>query len=131
MGLKLFPHKPIIAEVLADYGAVFLFNKTIVVFLVVSRAGKGERTGRVAASVGDDLVDKFTAVIAVELPEGEGKVVHRSLRAAVGLIEEGIEANLAGGNVVGGEGEEILAGSGLSAVVDGVNLDKTGEFSFC
>jgi hypothetical protein len=35
----------------------------------------------------------------------------------VGLVEEGIEANPAGGNVSGGEGEEILAGSGLSAVV--------------
>jgi hypothetical protein len=34
-GLERCPRKPIIADVLADYGAVFLFNKTIVVFPVV------------------------------------------------------------------------------------------------
>jgi hypothetical protein len=44
----------------------------------------------------------------------------------VGLVEEGIERYPAGGSV--GGGEDILAGSGLSAVVDGINLDKTGEF---
>jgi hypothetical protein len=45
----------------------------------------------------------------------------------VGLIEERIPGYPAGGDVGGGKGEDILAGSGLSAMVDGVDLDKTGE----
>jgi hypothetical protein len=35
----------------------------------------------------------------------------------VGLIEEGIEGKPAGSDVGGGEGEDILAGSSLSAVM--------------
>jgi hypothetical protein len=35
----------------------------------------------------------------------------------VGLVEEGKQENPAGGDVGGGEGEDIVAGSGLSAVV--------------
>jgi hypothetical protein len=35
----------------------------------------------------------------------------------MGLIEEGIEGDPAGGDVGGSEGEDILAGSGLSAMM--------------
>jgi hypothetical protein len=71
--------------------------------------------------VGDDLVDKFAAVVAVELPggEGEGSVnIPEGIESpAVGLVEEGVSKNPSGGDIGGGEGEDILAGSGLSAVV--------------
>jgi hypothetical protein len=36
---------------------------------------------------------------------------------AAGLVEEGIQGYPAGSGIGGGEGEDILAGSGLSAVV--------------
>jgi hypothetical protein len=71
--------------------------------------------------VGDDLVDKLTAVIAVELLHGEGEAAIDVLEGgegpAVGLVEEGIEAYPAGSDIGGGEGEDILALGDLSAVV--------------
>jgi hypothetical protein len=76
---------------------------------MVSRAGEGDGAGGVAEPVGDDLNDKHAAVIAVELPEGEGEarvdVLEGVESPAVSLVEQGIQA--AGGDI--GEGEEILA----------------------
>jgi hypothetical protein len=68
----------------------------------------------------------------MELSKGEGEggvdVLEGGKSPAVGLVEEGVEANPAGGDIGSGEGEDILAGSGLAAVVDGVDLDEAGEF---
>jgi hypothetical protein len=98
-----------------------LFDETIVIFLVVPRAGKGDGAGGVAEPIGDDLVDKFAAVVAVKLPEWEGEarvdVLEGVEGPAAGLVEEGKQGNPAGGDVCSGEGEDIVAGSGLSAVV--------------
>jgi hypothetical protein len=59
--------------------------------------------------------------LPLELPEWEGEarvdVLEGVEGPAVGLVEEGIPGNSAGSDVCGGEGEDILAGSGLSAVV--------------
>ncbi|MDR3355774.1 MAG: hypothetical protein LBO04_01120 [Spirochaetaceae bacterium] len=67
------------------------------------------------------MVDKFAAVIAVELPQGEGKggvdVLEGIESPAAGLFEQGIQAYPAGSGIGGGEGEDILAGSGLPAMV--------------
>jgi hypothetical protein len=63
----------------------------------------------------------IVAVVTVELSEGEGKVCVEVLEGvegpAVGLVEEGIQAYPAGCDIGGGEGEEILAGSSLTAMV--------------
>lgn len=40
---------------------------------MVPRAGEGDGAGGVTMSVDDDLVDKFGAIVAVELADGEGK----------------------------------------------------------
>jgi hypothetical protein len=50
-------------------------------------------------------------------------------RPALDLIEEGIQAYPARGDIGGGQGEDILAGSALPAMVHGFNLDKTEESS--
>jgi hypothetical protein len=85
--------------------------------------------------VGDDLVDTFGAVIPVELRKGEEEarvdVLEGVESPTVGLVEEGIEPYPAGGDVGGGEREDILAGSGLSTGAGGVNLDKTGGHFYC
>jgi hypothetical protein len=47
----------------------------------------------------------------------------------VGLVKKGIPGYPAGSDIGGSEGEDILAGSGLSAMMDDVNLDKTGEYT--
>jgi hypothetical protein len=90
------PFKTVVADVLPDDGAVFLFNETVVVFLVVAGAGEGDGTGWVAEPVGDDLIDKLAAIIAVELPQGEGQARMDVLECiegpAVGLVEQGIQA---------------------------------------
>jgi hypothetical protein len=78
------------------------------------------------------MVDKPATVIAVELPEGEGEVrvnvPEGGEGPAAGLVEERIQENPARSSI--GNGEDILAGSGLSAVVDRVDLDKTRQFPF-
>ena len=70
-GLFLEPLKPVIADILADNGAVFLLDETVVVFLVVAASGKGD--GVIFAPDFRGVVDKFGAVIAVELQDrGKG-----------------------------------------------------------
>jgi hypothetical protein len=77
---------------------------------------------------GDDLVDKFAAVVAMKLPQGEGKARVDILEGvegpAVGLVEEGIQAYPAGSDIGGGQSEDILAGSGLTAVVNIPNINQ-------
>jgi hypothetical protein len=48
----------------------------------------------------------------------------------MGLVEEGIQANPARSDVCGGQREDVLAISCLSAVVNGVDLPETGCFPF-
>jgi hypothetical protein len=60
-------------------------------------AGKMDGAGWVAVPAGDDTVDKPAAVVAVELPHGEGAVRVDILEGgedpAMGIVEEGIQAN--------------------------------------
>lgn len=65
----LKPFKPIIASVFTNYGIVFLFNETGVIFLVVVAAGEGEAL--LFAPDFGGVIDTFRAVIAVELKNGE------------------------------------------------------------
>jgi hypothetical protein len=80
------------------------------------------------------MENKLAAVVAVELPQGERETrvdVPEGIESpAMGLVEEGMQANPARGDIGSDESKDILAGSGLSAVMDGVNLDKTGQFPF-
>jgi hypothetical protein len=106
-GLEGIPLKAVVGGILPDNGAVFLFDETVVVFLVVSRPGKGDGADGVAEPVGDDMVDKPAVVIAVELPQGEWQaradILEGGESPAMGLVEEGIQANPAGSDVGGGE----------------------------
>jgi hypothetical protein len=48
----------------------------------------------------------------------------------MGVIEEGVEFYPAGGDIGGGQGMDIVALGGLSAVVDGIDLPEAGSFPF-
>jgi hypothetical protein len=90
-GLFLETCEPIIPHVFTDHGAVFLLDEAVVVFLVVAAAGEGEDFF-FAPDFGG-VVDKLTAVIAVELQNRErdgGSDVREGLeRPGMGVIEEG------------------------------------------
>jgi len=127
-GLFLDPLKAVIADILADDGAVFLLDEAVVVLLVVAASGKGDAV--VFAPDFRGVVDKFRAVIAVELidrDKGGCFDVCQSLESPfMGVIEQGTQFNPARGDVGGGQSVQVLALSGLPAVVNGVDLPKTG-----
>jgi hypothetical protein len=68
-GLFLKAREPVIADVFADDGAVFLLHETVVVFLVVAAACEGE--GFFGAPDFGGVVDKLRAIIAVKLGDGQ------------------------------------------------------------
>jgi hypothetical protein len=103
-GLEGIPLKAVVADILPDNGAVFLFDETIVIFLMVPGAGKRDGADGVAVPASDDMVDKLAAVVAMELLKEEGEVhvyVPEGIESpAMGLVKERIQANPAGGDMV-------------------------------
>ncbi|MDR1986989.1 MAG: hypothetical protein LBP88_08480 [Treponema sp.] len=81
------------AGILPDAREVFLFDETVVVFLVGPGAGKGDAAGITPGQEG--RVDTLRAVVAVDAPEGKGKAgldVREGVENPwVGFIEEGAE----------------------------------------
>jgi hypothetical protein len=118
-GLFLKARKPFIADIFTDDGAVFLFDETVVVFLVVTAVGEGEEL--LFAPDFSGVVNKLGAVIAVELQDGEGEGspdVREGLESpGMGVIEEGTEFCPTGGDIGGGQGMEILAQRALRAAM--------------
>jgi len=96
--------KAVIADIFPDDGAVFLLDKAVVVLLVVAASGKGD-AGIFAPAFGG-VVDKFRAVIAVELidrEKGGGFDVGQSLESPfVGVIQEGAQFDPARSDIGGG-----------------------------
>jgi len=62
----------LVAEPLADVGPVFLFDVSVVVFVVGSGAGKLDGLFSLGEVTEEVVVEKFGAVVAVEAEEGEG-----------------------------------------------------------
>ena len=87
------PLKPVVADILADDRAVFLLDKAVVVLFVVAASGKGDAV--IFAPDFRGVVDKFRAVIAVKLKDGQnggcfdaGQSVKSPL---AGVIEQGTQ----------------------------------------
>jgi hypothetical protein len=80
-----------VADRVPDALEVFLFDETIVIFLVVSGPGKGDAVGTVPGEEG--MIYKFGTVIAVDAQKGKqeaGFDVRKDLQDPfVGFIEEG------------------------------------------
>jgi hypothetical protein len=85
--------KPVRPQVFTDNGAFFLFPEAVVVFLVVTAAGK--RDVLIFTPDFGGIVDKFRTVITVELQDREGdgiSDVREGLEnPGMGVIEEGTE----------------------------------------
>jgi hypothetical protein len=92
-GLFLKALEPVIAGVFTDDGAVFLFDEAVIVFVVVPGTGEGESL--IFTPDFGGVVDKFGAVVAVELQnrEGDGGFdIRESLEGPpLGVIEQGTE----------------------------------------
>ena len=100
----------VIADIFADDGAVFLFDETVVIFMVMA-SGEGDATIFIPGL--GVVIDKLRAVIAVELQDGQRDGcfdIRESLESPfLGVIKEGAQLNPAGSNVGGGQGMEIVA----------------------
>ena len=119
-GQFLKPFEPVIPDVLADNGSVFLLDETVVVLFVVTAAGEGE--GFLFTPYFGGVIDKFRAIITVELQnrerDGVFNIREGLKRPGMGVVEEGTEFGPAGSDIGGGQGMDILACCGLSAVVN-------------
>ena len=78
-GQFLKPFEPVIPDVLADNGSVFLLDETVVVLFVVTAAGEGE--GFLFTPYFGGVIDKFRAIITVDSKTGKGTVFLISERA--------------------------------------------------
>ena len=61
--------KPVIADIFTDNSAVFLLNEAVVVLAVVAASGKGDAV--IFAPEFGGIVDKFRAIIAMKLQDGQ------------------------------------------------------------
>ena len=114
-----------VADRAAHDGVVLLFDEAVVVFLVGTAPGEGDR---LALAVADELeVDELRAIIAVQPEQGEREPAADLLQGgkdmALGLVGHHRHLGPAGGHIGQGEREGVLA-KGRAAVV-GHQIDFT------
>ena len=119
-----------ISEPLADVGPVFLFDVSIVLFVVGAAAGKLDgifSLGEVAEEV---VVEEFGAVIAVEAEEGERErgfdVMDLFEDAGFSFAPYGSLFGPACGDIDGVEGVGEHASEGITAVGNRIGFEETG-----
>src|SRR2546428_3540278 len=116
----------IIADELADDGAVLLFDMGAVVLLPGATAGEGDAT--LPTVVVQALVDELAAVVAVESEQRHGQALAHAMHAPahplVPLVPDGLELDPGGGNVHGAEGAEVEALRTAAAVGDEIDLEE-------
>ena len=131
-GLFFNPLKPVITDIFPDHGTVFLFNETVVIFLVVAASGKRDAIFFTPDFGG--IVDKLRTIIAVELHD-RGKCgsfdVGQGLEGPlVSVIEEGTKLYPAGSDIGGGQRMQVVALCRLSTMMNSVDLPKPRLLSF-
>src|SRR5713101_5188396 len=118
----------IIADELADDGAVLLFDMGAIVLLPGPTAGEGDAA--LAAVVVQALVDELAAVIAVEPEQRHGQALAHAMQAPahplVPLAPDRLELDPGGGDVHGAERTEIKALRTAAAVGDEIDLEEPG-----
>src|SRR6266851_5238532 len=118
----------IIADELADDGAVLLFDMGAIVLLPGPTAGEGDAA--LSAVVVQALVDELAAVIAVEPEERHGQALAHAMHAPahplVPLAPDRLELDPGGGDVHGAERTEVKALRTAAAVGDEIDLEEPG-----
>ena len=61
-----------VAEPLTDVGSVFLFDMSVVVFVVGSRASKLDRVFPLSEMFEEVIIEELGAVVAIKAEQGEG-----------------------------------------------------------
>src|SRR5712691_7410628 len=111
LGIGGLGGEAIIADELADDGAVLLFDMGAVVLLPGATAGEGDAA--LPAVVVQALVDELTTVIAIEPEERHGQALphamHAPAHSLVPLAPDGLELDPGGGDVDGAERTEVEA----------------------
>jgi hypothetical protein len=99
-----------VADIVSDEGIVFLFGKTVVIFVTGTATGEEEGFGK-APTVDSVLVDELRAFVAMKLTDSERTRGIDDLEAlqgpAMGIVEEDRQPDPDGGHV--GEGEVKFA----------------------
>src|SRR6266851_6552141 len=128
LGIGGFGGEAIIADELADDGAVLLFDMGAVVLLPGATAGEGDAA--LAAVIVQALVDELAAVVAVESEQRHGQALAHAMHAPahplVPLAPDGLELDPGGGDVDGAEGAEVEALRAGPAMRDEIDFEKSG-----
>src|ERR1044071_1655604 len=128
LGMGGFGGEAIIADELADDGAVLLFDMGAVVLL--PRATPGEGDAALSAVVVKALVDELAAVVAVEAEQRHGQALAHAMHAPahplMPLAPDRLELDPGGGDVHGAEGAEVEALRTGPAMSDEIDFEKPG-----
>ena len=119
-----------IAEPLADVGPVFLFDVSVVLFVVGAAAGELDGIGSLVEVTEEVVVEEFGAVIAVEAEEGERErgfdVMDLFQDAGFPFAPNGSLFGPASGDIDGVDGIGEHACERIAAVGDGVSFEEAG-----
>src|SRR5712692_1195211 len=128
LGIGGLGGEAIIADELADDGAVLLFDMGAVVLLPGAAAGEGDAA--LPAVVVEALVDELAAVVAVKPEERHGEALARAMHTPapplVPLAPDRLEFDPGGGDVDGAEGAQGEALRSGPAMRDEIDFEKAG-----
>jgi len=120
----------IIADPLADMSPVFLFDVSVVLFVVGAAAGEVDGRFSLGEVLVEVVVEEFGSVIAVEAEEGERErgfdILDLLEDAGFAFAPDGSLFGPAGGDIDDVEGVGEHAGEGIAAVGDGVGFEEAG-----
>ena len=120
----------LVAEPLTDVGPVFLFDVSVVIFVVGTGASKLYGALSLCEMSEEVIIKELAAIITIEAEQREGQRFFNvfDLFEDVGFpfSPDGSLFRPAGGNVNAVKGIGEHTGEGLAAMGDGVSFEKTG-----
>ena len=120
----------VIADPLADMSPVFLFDVSVILFVVGAAAGEVDGRFSLGEVLIEVVVEEFGSVIAVEAEEGERErgfdILDLLEDAGFAFAPDGSLLGPTGGDIDDVEGVGEHAGEGIAAVGDGVGFEEAG-----
>ena len=119
----------VIADPLADMSPVFLFDVSVILFVVGAAAGEVDGRCSLGEVLVEVVVEEFGSVIAIEAEEGERErgfdVLDLLEDTGFTFSPDGSLLGRTGGDIDGVEGVGEHACEGVVAVGDGIGLEET------